>query len=228
MSEGNFLSDRRHGYLKVRRPLRGDADEDSSRHRNDAFQSSNFQQEATYGDLRMNELDEAIGALQSEAEFEATVAELGASGIDRSRISFLAREEMAASCASAVGCDITQLPRVAIGLGDDRQQVRTLATSLAATVASLAGAGAALAATGGAVAPAVLAALASGGSVGGLTALFGHRYETKVHEWVERQVMNGGIVLIVHPATVEQLNTATEVLRRHCAENVVISTQAFQ
>jgi hypothetical protein len=176
----------------------------------------------------MNELDEAIGALQSEAEFEATVAELGASGIDRSRISFLAREELAASCASVVGCDITQLPRVAIGLGDDRQQVRTLATSLAATVASLAGAGAALAATGGAVAPAVLAALASGGSVGGLMALFGHRYETKVHEWVERQVMNGGIVLIVHPATLEQLNTATEVLRRHCAKNVVISTQAFQ
>src|SRR5580692_9738597 len=144
MSEGNFLYDRRHGYLKVRRPLRGDADEDRSRHRN--------------------------GAFQSEAEFEATVAELGASGIDRSRISFLAREEMAASCASAVGCDITQLPRVAIGLGDDRQQVRTLATSLAATVASLAGAGAALAATGGAAAPAVLAALVSGGSVGGLTA----------------------------------------------------------
>ena len=175
----------------------------------------------------MNELDEAIGALQSEAEFEAAVAELGASGIDRSRISFLAREEIAASCAGAVGCDITQLPRVAIGLGDDRQQVRTLATSLAATVASLAGAGAALA-TGGAAAPAVLAALVSGGSVGGLTALFGHRYETKVHEWVEQQVMNGGIILIVHPATVEQLDTATKVLRRHCGENVVISTQAFQ
>jgi hypothetical protein len=83
MSEGNVLSDRRHGYLKFRRPPRGDADEDNSRHRNDAFQSSNFQQESTYEDLRMNELDEAIGALQSEAEFEATVAELGASGIDR-------------------------------------------------------------------------------------------------------------------------------------------------
>ena len=40
------------------------------------------------------------------------------------------------------GCDIKQLPRVEIGLSDDRQQVRTLATSLAATVASFAGAGA--------------------------------------------------------------------------------------
>ena len=176
----------------------------------------------------MNNLEEVIGALRSEVEFEATVAELGMSGIDRSRISFLAREEIAASCAGEIGCDITQLPRVAIGLGDDRQQVRTLATSLAATVASLAGVGAALAATGGGAAPAALAALVSGGSVGGLTALFGHRYETKVHDWADRQIMNGGIVLIVHPATVEQLATATDVLRRHCGENVIISPQAFQ
>jgi hypothetical protein len=50
------------------------------------------------------------------------------------------------------GCDIKQLPRVEIGLSDDRQQVRTLATSLAATVASFAGA--VLAATLGAAAPA--------------------------------------------------------------------------
>ena len=69
------------------------------------------------------------------------------------RISFLAPEETAASRAGAVGCDIKQqLPRVEIGLSDDRQQVRTLATSLAATVASFADA--VLAATGGAAAPA--------------------------------------------------------------------------
>ena len=91
----------------------------------------------------MSELREVIGALQSEVEFEAAVSELGAAGIDRARISFLAQEEIAASCAGAVGCDIKQLPRVEIGLSDDRQQVRTLATSLAATVASFAGAGAA-------------------------------------------------------------------------------------
>ena len=102
----------------------------------------------------VSDLREVIGALQSEVEFEATVRELGAAGIDRARISFLAQEEIAASCAGAVGCDIKQLPRVEIGLSDDRQQVRTLATSLAATVASFAGAGAVLAATSGAAAPA--------------------------------------------------------------------------
>src|SRR3954454_12466456 len=142
----------------------------------------------------VSEWREVIGALQSELEFEAAVADLGTAGIDRARISFLAQEEIAASCASAVRCDIKQLPRVEIGLSDDRQQVRTLATSLAATVASFAGAGAVLAATGGAAAPALLAALASGGSVGGLAALFGQRHEAHVHKWAESQILNGGIV----------------------------------
>ena len=39
-----------------------------------------------------SELREVIGALQSEVEFEAVVSELGAAGIDRARISFLAQE----------------------------------------------------------------------------------------------------------------------------------------
>jgi hypothetical protein len=159
---------------------------------------------------------EVVGVLQSEVEFEATVADLGAAGIDRSRISFLAQEEIAAACAGAVGCDITELPRFEIRLSDDRQQVRILATSLAATVASIAGAGAVLAATGGAAAPAVFAALASGGGVGGLAALFGQRHEAHVREWAERQFLKGGIVLIVHPADMHQLEAATAVLRKHC------------
>jgi hypothetical protein len=157
----------------------------------------------------LSEVREVVGALQSEVEFEAAVSELGAAGIDRSRISFLAQEEIAASCAGAVGCDIKQLPRVEIGLSDDRQQVRTLVTSLAATVASFASAGAVLAATGGAAAPALLAAFASGGGVGGLAALFGHRHEAQVHEWAESQILNGGIVLIVHPFSEEQSEAGT-------------------
>lgn len=58
----------------------------------------------------MSELQEVIGALQSEAEFEATVSDLEAAGIDRSRISFVAQEEIAMSCAGAVGCEIRRLP----------------------------------------------------------------------------------------------------------------------
>jgi hypothetical protein len=174
----------------------------------------------------VSELREVIGALQSEVEFEAVVGELGAAGIDRARISFLAQEHIAASCAGAVGCDIKQLPRVAISLSDDRQQVRTLATSLAATVASFAGAVAVLAATGGAAAPALLGGLASGGSLGGLAALFGQRHEALAHEWAESQIRNGGIVLIVHPASAGQFDAATAIMRRHCGADVFASPSA--
>ena len=173
-----------------------------------------------------SELREVIGALQSEVEFEAVVSELGAAGIDRARISYLAQEDIAESCAGAVGCDIKQLPRIDISLSDDRQQVRTLATSLAATVASFAGAGAVLATIGGAAAPALLAGLASGGSVGWLAALFGQRHEGHVHEWAESQILNGGIVLIVHPASAEQFEAATAIMRRHCGADVFASPSA--
>src|SRR4051794_19143122 len=115
----------------------------------------------------VSESREVIGALQSELEFEAAVRELATAGIDRARISLLAQEVIAASCVGAIGCDIKQLPRVEISLSDDRQQVRTLATSLAATVASFAGAGAVLATTGGAAAPALLAGVGFRGGGGG-------------------------------------------------------------
>lgn len=168
-------------------------------------------------------LRQIMGAMQSEERFEAAVAELEASGVDRARISVLAQEEVAISCAKAVGCDLSNLPRVEIDLDDDRQQVRTLLTSLVATVASFAGAGAALAATGGAAAPAVIAAIASGGGVGGLAAMFGHRHETEHHEWARQQVLRGGILVIVQAASMEQFVAATKILQRYCGQNVVSS-----
>lgn len=174
----------------------------------------------------MSELQEVIGALHSEAEFEATVSELEAAGIDRSRISFLAQEEIAMSCAGAVGCEIARLPRVEIELGDDRQQVRTLVTSLVATAASFAGAGVAIGATGGAAAPVLLAALASGGAVGGLAAILGQRHEAHVHEWAKRQVLNGGIVVVVYPGNAEQFERAQTIMRRHCGTDVFTSPLA--
>jgi hypothetical protein len=127
-----------------------------------------------------NEFREVIGAMQSEGQFEAAVDELEASGIDRAQISVLAQEEIATSCAEAIGCDFTKLPRVEINLWDDRQQVRTLVTSLAATGASFVGAGVALAATGGAAMPAILAALASGGAPAASPPYSGHAIRRKV------------------------------------------------
>lgn len=167
------------------------------------------------------EARQVTGAMQSEEQFEAAVAELEASGIDRARISVLAQEDVVLSCAKALGCDLANLPRVEIEVSDDRQQVCTLLTSLAATEASFAGVGAALAATGGAAAPALIAAVASGGGVGGLAALFGRHHETENHEWARQQILQGGILVIVNPANKEQTEATGRVLQRHCGRNVM-------
>lgn len=172
----------------------------------------------------LDEVRQVTGAMQSAEQFEAAVAELEASGIDRARISVLAQEDVVLSCTKAVGCDLANLPRVEIDLSDDRQQVRTLLTSLAATVASFAGVGAALVATGGAATPALIAAVASGGGAGGLAALFGRLIETENHRWARQQILQGGILVIVTPANKEQTEAASRVLQRHCGQNVLLST----
>lgn len=169
------------------------------------------------------EVRQVTGSMQSKEQFEAAVADLEASGIDRARISVLAQEDLLVSCAGAVGCDLANLPRIEIDLADDRQQVRTLLTSLAATVASFAGVGAALTATGGATAPALIAAVASGGSVGSLATLFGRHRETENQEWARQQILHGGILVIVNPANAAQTEAASRILQRHCGRNVVLS-----
>ena len=60
--------------------------------------------------------------------------------------------------------------------------------------------------------------------MGGLAALFGHHHEAHVHEW--SQILNGGIVLIVHPAIAEQFEAATAIMRRHCGTDVFTSPSA--
>jgi hypothetical protein len=57
--------------------------------------------------------------------------------------------------------------------------------------------------------------------MGGLATLFGHHHEAHVHEW--SQILNCGIVLIVHPATAEQFEAATAIMRRHCGTGVYTS-----
>jgi hypothetical protein len=168
-----------------------------------------------------HELEEVIGSMQSEIQFEAAIDELVTAGVDRGQISILAREELVKSCARAIGCDISSLPHTEIALWDDRQQLRTLLTSLAATTASVAAAGVVLAATGGTAAPAVLAAAAAGGGAGGLSALLGKRYTARTHEWAKRQLLDGGILIAVHANSEAQRDVAFAILRRYCGEEVV-------
>jgi hypothetical protein len=62
--------------------------------------------------------------------------------------------------------------------------------------------------------------------VGGLAALFGRRHEARAHEWAEHQILNGGIVLIVHPASAEQFEAANAIMRRHCGADIFATPSA--
>jgi hypothetical protein len=42
----------------------------------------------------------------------------------------------------------------------------------------------------------------------------------------ESQILNGGIVLIVHPASAEQFEAATTIMRRHCGADFFASPSA--
>jgi hypothetical protein len=44
--------------------------------------------------------------------------------------------------------------------------------------------------------------------------------------WAESQILNGGIVLIVHPASAEQFETATAIMREHCGTDIFASPSA--
>lgn len=167
-----------------------------------------------------DQVAEIIGAIQDEAEFEAVIKELGTSGIDRRQISVLAQDKIARSCAKSVGCDVSRLPHAEIDVWDDRQQLRVLLTSLAATAASFVGAGAVLAVSGDAASAAFVAAT-TGGGAGGLAAFFGHRHEVKTHEWAARQLVNGGILIIVYPVNAAQRESALKIFHSHCGQDVV-------
>jgi hypothetical protein len=53
------------------------------------------------------------------------------------------------------------------------------------------------------------------------------RHEAHVHEWMtESQILNGGIVLIVHHTIAEQFEAATAIMRRHCGTDVFASPSA--
>src|SRR3954464_14838114 len=69
-----------------------------------------------YGMPLKSQLRGIVGGLRREVEVEAVEGEGGAAGLDPARMSFLAREDIAASCAGAVDCDIEQVPRIAISL----------------------------------------------------------------------------------------------------------------
>jgi hypothetical protein len=158
---------------------------------------------------------EAVAVFDDPEKLESAISELQSNGIDRSDLSLLAHPPPAESLPgnSRRLAEDPATPRESAVTDTDLRQGRVLGTSLAATVAALAGAGFTVA-TGG-VAAATVAAAAAAGSVGAVGALFGRQLGEEQESFLEAQLARGGVLLWVRARDADAERRALEVLQRH-------------
>src|SRR6516162_5006463 len=115
--------------------------------------------------MEQSTIREAVAVFDDAEKLEAAVSALQSNGVDRSELSFLARELPAGRVTSdaAQAADDPAMPREPVVSDTDLRQGRVLGTGLAATIAAFAAAGFTVA-TGG-VGAAVAAALVAAGGV---------------------------------------------------------------
>lgn len=161
----------------------------------------------------MSGSSEALPARELRATFSSSgrmqeaVGKLSLAGFDRADLSLPVEGEGLANASAPADT------------AEDAQQLRTLGSSTAATIAALAAAGVTVA-TGGAAAPAVIAALAAGGAIGGATyAVHGSSQAAEQHDRDERAA-EGDLILTVHVASQEKRAAAQRILQEAGATNI--------
>ena len=156
-----------------------------------------------------------LASLPTENMFEAAIQALEQEGVARSQISVLSNADQVPA-----QCDPDSATHVELQTEDDRQQVRVLLTSLAGTVAAMGAAGVAAAATGGLAVPAIAAGALAGGGVIGIGELLGAKVERDYHDWAERQIREGGLLLMVTTRDAAQTAKARDALRSYCGDEL--------
>lgn len=168
---------------------------------------------------------EVVGAFRSAEWLEDAITELGSKGWDKSEMSLLAQEGVFQPGIPAHGHDMHQaadepeLKRSPVVEDEDVRQGRTLATSLAAVVAAFAASGATILTGGGALA-AMIGAAAAGGGAAAAANTIGRWISGSRSDFLRDQIDQGGILLWVKVQGTAQENEASEILRRHGANDV--------
>lgn len=168
---------------------------------------------------------EAVGTLHSEEALEAAVSELTSSGWDRARLSIVAAESVLAPHLPPsekpveTAADDPAVERGAVVTDTDMRQGRTLASSMAGVIAAFGAAGAVVVTGGGALA-AVVGAAAVGGGVTAAAHAAGRWLSDRREQFLDEQVERGGILLWVALRDAGEDRKATDILRRHGAEDV--------
>lgn len=170
-------------------------------------------------------LRELVAVFMSADALEAAVNEFASNGWDRADMSLLAQEHVFSGEISELvrdthrTADDPTAPRAPVVSDTDVQQGRTLATSLAGTVAALVASGATILTGGGALA-AVAGAAVAGGGAGLLANAVGRKAGDTRQDFLREQVERGGIVLWVALRDPSREAQAREIFARHGATDV--------
>ncbi len=135
----------------------------------------------------MNDVREVRATFPSDAALQDGIAQLELAGFDRAEIS-LPRPSASGATPDA-GAEVPDTE-------EDNAQMRTIHTSMAATVGALAAAGATIA-TGGAAAVAIAAAAAAGIGAGGVAHVASQTADTMQHGDRAKRAETGELVLSV-------------------------------
>jgi len=175
---------------------------------------------ATLDDLR-----EIVAVFTSPEQLEGAINDLASSGWDRADMSLLAQEHVFSGDVSTLvrdtrrTADDPDAPRGSIVSDSDVRQGRTLATSLAGTIAAFLASGATILTGGGALA-AIAGAAVAGGGAGLLVNAMGRKAKGSREEFLHEQVERGGIVLWVALRDGSREAVARDILTRRGATDI--------
>src|SRR5512144_1711257 len=168
---------------------------------------------------------EAVGVFHQWADLRAAVDELLLNGFDRADVSMLAGEQVVQRKLGHVYEKVNELeddanaPRIAFVGRDSLTEGKASAIGTLGYVGAAAAVGAVVA-SGGALAWVLLAAAAGGGGGAAVGSLLARAMGRGRAKDTEAQINKGGLLLWVRTCSTDRERRATEILKKHGAEDV--------
>lgn len=161
-----------------------------------------------------------IGVFHDRASVEAAIELLQSHGLERSQLAVLgSADAIRQRLGMEVGAEDGQREGSAPIDETEKQNVTPLLAGVPAYVAATLAAGVTIA-SGGTLAGAAVAALLGGAGGGALGAGAAGLFRGAVDESYAEQLAHGGILLLVHPRSTEDLARARAVLAEHAERQV--------
>jgi hypothetical protein len=164
---------------------------------------------------------QVIGVFHDRASVEAAIELLQSHGLERSQLAVLGsadtiRERLGMEVASSGDGDRSDSAPID---ESEKQNVTPLLAGVPAYVAATLAAGIAIA-SGGTLAGAAVAALLGGAGGGVLGAGAAGVFRDTVDQSYAEQLTRGGVLLLVHPRSAEDLERARSVLAQHADRQI--------